>query len=121
MANDGVISWTPSPHNRWTSYESPSASDWLEIDFGEPKTVGRVELAIYDDRGGVQAPAGYTVEYHDGTTWREAAIQQKTPAKPAGGEINEVRFTPVKTRKVRVVFTHRGKARSGVSELLVWE
>jgi hypothetical protein len=31
-----------------------------------------------------------------------------------------VRFDAVKTSKVRVVFTHRGKARSGVSEVLVW-
>jgi hypothetical protein len=120
MANDGVISWTPSPHNRWTSYESPSTSDWLEIDFGEPKTVARVELAIYDDRGGVQAPARYTVEYHDGKTWRGAVNQRRTPAEPAGGQINEVRFAPVTTRKMRVVFTHRGKARSGVSEVLMW-
>jgi hypothetical protein len=120
MANDGVISWSPRPHNRWTSYESPRESDWLEIDFGEPKTVSRVELAIYDDRGGVQAPARYSIEYYDGKSWRETANQRKTPAEPAGGQINEVRFDAVKTRKVRVVFTHRGKARSGVSEVLVW-
>jgi hypothetical protein len=120
MANDGIISYQSRPHNRWTSYESPSASDWLEVDLGEAKTVARVELAIYDDRGGVQAPARYTVQYHDGTTWREAGNQKKTPAVPVGGQLNEARFDPVKTSKVRVVFTHRGKARSGVSEVLVW-
>jgi hypothetical protein len=120
MANDGVLSWTPRPHNRWTSYESPNSTDWLEIEFGEAKVVGQVELALYDDRGGVQAPARYTIEYHDGTSWREALNQQKTPEQPVGGQLNEVRFKPVKTKKVRVVFTHRGKARSGVSEVLMW-
>jgi hypothetical protein len=120
MANDGIISYQGRPHNRWTSYESPSASDWLEVDLGGAKTVGRIELAIYDDRGGVQAPARYTVEYHDGKGWREATGQTKTPAVPVGGQLNEVRFDPVKTSRVRVVFTHRGKARSGVSEILLW-
>jgi hypothetical protein len=120
MANDGIISYQNRPHNRWTSYDSPNASDWLEVDFGTAKTVSRIELAIYDDRGGVQAPARYTVEYHDGKTWREASNQKKMPAVPVGGQLNEVRFDAVKTSKVRVVFTHRGKARSGVSEILVW-
>jgi hypothetical protein len=49
FANDGVVNFNPSPNNRWTSYESPNATDWLQIDFGEEKEIARVELAIYDD------------------------------------------------------------------------
>jgi hypothetical protein len=120
MANDGTVNFSPAPHNRWTSYESPNATDWLEIDFGAAKEVGRVELALYDDRGGVQAPAGYNVQFWDGTTWRDAAGQKKAPEQPAGGQWNEVRFARVKTARVRVVFTHKGKARSGLSEILIW-
>jgi hypothetical protein len=33
---------------------------------------------------------------------------------------NTVTFTPVKTPKLRVVFTNKGKARSGVSEIEIW-
>jgi hypothetical protein len=120
MVNDGVTNFSPSPHNRWTSYESPSASDWLEIDFGKPQAVGRIELAIYDDRGGVQAPTRYDVQYWDGTDWQSAAEQTKAPEEPAGGQINEVRFRKVMTAKVRVVFTHKGTARSGLSEIFIW-
>ncbi len=119
-ANDGKVSFQPNPHNRWTSYESPNASDWLAIDFGKPQTVGRVELAIYDDRGGVQAPTSYTIQVWDGKGWRDVADPKKTPEQPTGGQLNEVRFSPVQTSRLRVVFTHRGKARSGVSEMLVW-
>ena len=32
----------------------------------------------------------------------------------------EVTFDRVKASKVRVLFTHAGKARSGVSEILIW-
>jgi hypothetical protein len=120
MANDGITNFQPTPHNRWTSYESPNDSDWLQIDFGEAREVGRVELAIYDDRGGVQAPRAYNVQHWDGQKWIDAAEQQYSPKQPAGGQWNEVRFNPVKTQKLRVVFTHKGKARSGVSEILVW-
>ena len=45
---------------------------------------------------------------------------RKTPEKSAGGAYNEARFEAVTARKVRVVFTHAGKARSGVTEVLVW-
>jgi hypothetical protein len=120
MANDGVVSFAPSPHNRWTSYESPNASDWLEIDFGAEKEFNRVELAVYDDRGGVQAPTRYDVEVWDGKAWKPVTGVRKTPERPTGGQFNEVRFDRAKASKVRVVFTHAGKARSGVSEVLVW-
>jgi hypothetical protein len=119
-ANDGVVSFSPEPHNRWTSYESPNPTDWIEIDFGREQRVARVELAIYDDRGGVQPPADYAVQLWTGSDWRDAAGQKKDPPRPAGGQFNEVRFDPAKTSKLRVVFTHAGKARSGVSEILVW-
>ncbi len=120
MASDGKVSFRPEPFNRWTSYESPNASDWLEIDFGKETEVGRAELAVYDDRGGVQAPASYNVQFWDGARWRDAAGQTKSPEQPAGGQFNEVRFDKVKTARVRLVFTHKGKARSGVTEVLLW-
>jgi hypothetical protein len=118
--NDGIIFLRPNPHNRWTSYESPNTSDWLAIDFGDKKEVGRVELYIYDDGGGVQAPAKYTVQYWDGSAWQDIPEQKKSPETPAGGVRNTVTFPQVKTTKMRVVFTHKDKARSGLSEIELW-
>jgi hypothetical protein len=120
-ANDGKIVFTPEPRNRWTCFGSKNKSDWLELDFGGEKRVGRVSLYIYDDRGGVQAPAAYTVQYWDGAAFVDCVGQMKNPKRPAGGRVNEVTFTPVKTARVRVVFTHRGEARSGVTEIEAWE
>ena len=119
-ANDGKVSFAPNPHNRWTSYESPDATDWLEVDFGAEKEFRRVELATYDDRGGVQAPAKYEVEYWDGKAWKAVTGAKQSPEKPTGGQWNEVRFAKVKTSKIRVVFTHAGNARSGITEILAW-
>ncbi len=120
LAIDGKTNFLPSPTNRWTSYESPNETDWLEVDFGAEKEFARIELAIYDDRGGVQPPSKYEVEVWDGKAWRTVANAKKVPEKPTGSQVNEVRFDRVKASKVRVVFTHAGKARSGVSELFAW-
>ncbi len=120
MANDGRLSFRNSPPNRWTSFESPNATDWLEIDFGTEREVGRIDLHIYDDRGGVSAPESYEVQMWDGRTWKPAAGARRTPARPAGGRLNTIVFDKARTAKVRVVFTHGGKARSGVSEIEVW-
>jgi hypothetical protein len=121
LAIDGKVNFLPSPVNRWTSYESPNATDWLEIDFGSPKEFGRVELAIYDDRGGVQPPTRYDIEYWDGAAWKAVAGVRKSPEVPAGSVFNEARFDRVQASKLRVVFTHAARARSGVSEVYVWD
>lgn len=120
-AIDGRIMYKPTPVNRWTSYGSPNSNDWLEIEFVEPKEVSRAELYIFDDRGGVQAPANYVVQYFTDGEWRDAADQVKSPATPTGGTVNTVTFRKVTTAKVRVLFSHRGKARSGVTELELWK
>jgi len=118
--NDGIIRFTPNPRNRWTSYQSPDASDWVEIDFGADQRVGRLDLHVFDDHGGVQAPASYAVQTWDGHVWVAATNPRKDPQKPTGGKINSVTFTPVVTRKIRVVFVHQGKSRSGLTELEAW-
>lgn len=119
-ANDGKTVYQPNPVNRWTSYGSTNATDWLEVDFGEAKEVGRVELCLYDDRGGVQPPAAYAVQFWTGSEWREVSDPIKIPAEPVGSAVNTVTFARVTATRIRIVFTHRGAARSGLSELLMW-
>lgn len=121
LAIDGKVNFLPTPVNRWTSYESPDPTDWLEIDFGAPKAFARVELAIYDDRGGVQPPTRYDVEFWDGAAWQPVAGVRKSPEAPTGSVFNEARFDRVRASKLRVVFTHSGRSRSGVSEVYVWD
>ncbi len=121
MVNDGRIVYGPTPHNRWTSYESKSPTDWLEVDFGEPKEISRVDLHLYDDRGGVQAPTSYVIEHWAGTEWKAVSNTVAKPEAPTGGVINTVRFDRVTTSKLRAVFTHKGNSRSGLTEIEVWK
>jgi len=116
-AIDGRVNYKPTPVNRWTSYGSPDKTDWFEVDFGTSKEVRRAELAIYDDRGGVQPPASYTIETFDGVAWREVSDLVKSPLVPAGSAVNTGTFRPVTCQKLRIVFTHNGQSRSGLTEL----
>jgi hypothetical protein len=119
-AIDGKINFLPNPMNRWTSYGSPNAVDWLEVDFGMEKEVRRVELHIYDDHGGVQAPAKYIVQTWSGREWKDVEAAKMTPETPIGGQANRVTFEARKTEKLRILFTNKGKARSGVTEIEIW-
>jgi F5/8 type C domain len=70
LAIDGRINFQPNPNNRWTSYESPNQEDWLEVDFGKEVEFNRVEVHIYDDRGGVQAPESLEIQSFHGGKWK---------------------------------------------------
>ena len=79
-----------------------------------------MELALYDDRGGVQPPARFHLEVWRDGEWQPVTDEVHTPERPLGNALNEIRFEPVTATKLRVVFTHAGAARSGVSEIMVW-
>ena len=119
--NDGLVQFGVNPRNRWTSYTSKAKEDWVAVEFANPTKVGRVEIAIFDDRGGVQAPGAMRVETFVNGAWKAVEAPLSDPPQPVGGQWNEIRFQPQTTGKIRVVFTHKGEARSGISELLVWE
>jgi hypothetical protein len=120
-ANDGKTVFAPTPMNRWTSYESPSESDWLEIQFGKPVEFSRIEMGIYDDRGGVQPPKSFAVEILRDGRWQRVEREVHRPDKPTGSQWNEVRFDPVRADRVRIVFEHQLPAKSGVTEVMIWE
>jgi hypothetical protein len=119
-ALDGRTIFAPSPMNRWTCYESPNPSDWLEIEWDKVKEFGRVDLAIYDDRGGVQAPAEVVLYRDVAGNWEVIPQVQSSFKEPTGGQWNELRFPPVTSTRLKIEFRHRGQARSGVTEVMVW-
>lgn len=117
---DGDIWYDDIPDSRWTAYGSPHASDWYGVDFGSPRLVDEIQLYFYDDGGGVKAPLDYTVQYWNGQAWLDAESQVKTPSVPRGPDRNLVRFSPVYGSQFRVVFTHQGASRTGLTEFEVW-
>ena len=121
VAVDGKINFYPTPPNRWSALGSTNQTDWFEIDFGAPRKVGRLELYIYDDGRGIQPPTDYTIQYWAGDAWRGVNSQSKSPQVPIGGMLNSVSFPQITSSKLRVLFTHGGRARTGLTELLAFD
>jgi len=119
-AIDGKTNFLASPTNRWTSYESPNERDWLEIDFGKETVFNRVELAIYDDRGGVQTPLKYDLEIWRAGRWQAIDDVKRNPESPVGSQWNTASFSNQSSSKIRIQFTNRTPARSGVTEVMIW-
>ncbi|MCM3626120.1 discoidin domain-containing protein [Paenibacillus glycanilyticus] len=118
QVNDGIVSYESTPANRWTSYESPNESDWVQTNFGTSKRKDAVGIYLYADGGGIKAPASYDVQYLNANgEWVSAGNQVKTPEVPAGNALNLVTFDPVDAEKFRIQFTH-SDAKTGVTEIL---
>ncbi|SFK66918.1 F5/8 type C domain-containing protein [Paenibacillus sp. 1_12] len=115
---NGIISYTNNPRDRWTSYYSGSATDWVAIDFGSPKTFNQIKLYIYDDGGGVMTPASYLIQYWNGGNWVGLSNQTKTPATPQAF-LNTVDFDKVTSSKIQIIITHTSGSASGLVELEV--
>ncbi|NOU91775.1 hypothetical protein GC093_00780 [Paenibacillus sp. LMG 31456] len=125
---NGIFSYNESPRDRWTNYGSPNQTDWLAIDFGSVKSFNQVKLYLFNDGGGVQAPASYLIEYWNGSDWKGLINQTKTPAVPEAAlssqatpetTLNMVNFDTVTSSKLRVTFTNKGGSYSGLVELEV--
>lgn len=119
QVNDLQVAFTRYSRNRWTAYGSPNASDWVEIDFGAPRFVHIIELYLWGDDTGVKAPRSYTVEIWDGSTWRDARVLSRLPARPLASARNVVTIEPMRTSRVRVALEHDLPAFSGITELIV--
>lgn len=100
--NDGVA----NPTVRWTNYASANTSDWVSFSFKQKQNISRVLLFIYDDKGGVQPPASYSVEYWNGNKWMPVSNENKNPIVPTA-DLNICTFKTVETNKVRIVMKNK--------------
>lgn len=117
--NDGVIVMDGG-RNRWTAYESKNPTDWVQLDFPNPVTIGRVGLCLFGDTGGVRLPKSFSIETWDGSAWQPVRELGREPVGITPKVPNEITIQPVNTTRLRVTFVHDGNGRSGLSELLVF-
>ncbi len=118
-AHDGKLQYLPEPRNRWTCYESPNAQDWLELAWEQPQDLTRLDVFLFDDRGGVQAPEKLEIQHWNAgsQTWEPIPSLRAQPTKPAGSRRNGFTFPKLTTTRLRLLFTHRQGSKSGVTEI----
>ena len=113
------MAFTKYSRNRWTAFQSPNERDWVAIDFGTPKLVRRIELYLFEDDGGIKAPRDYTVQFWNGTEWRDARVRSRLPERPLASALNVVTIEAVRTTRVRVTLEHDLPAFAGITELII--
>ncbi|MEQ7125170.1 discoidin domain-containing protein [Actinopolymorpha sp. B11F2] len=96
----GPIDGTYGASPRWTSWNSHNDSDWYALTFDGPTVIGRVNLHVYNDNGGVIPPEEYRIQYWKDGRWADVTEITRDPAEPGAG-YNTVVFEPVTTTKIR--------------------
>jgi len=99
------VTSTPGTLSAVTS--KPDTSAWYGVDFGEARYVNTLEVYyLYEpnEQGDhvVVCPNSQTVQYWDGSSWKNVSNAVKRPSSPAAN-LNTITFDLVKTTKLRVV------------------
>lgn len=106
----------------WGNDQSTNATDSLVIDLGGQKNIDMMDIYFYNDRqsGGYAEPTKYTLEYWDGSAWKHAENQNRTPAIPRAN-YNEDKFKEITTDKVRVTVTNQPGRYTAVTEVQLFK
>jgi len=104
----------------WGTTGSPNATDWLELNLGQARSVDEVRLWFRNDRATnrYRQPGSYQIQYLNGSTWTTVPAV-KTPASPQAN-YNLARFTAVNTSRLRVQVTHASGVKTGLTEVKVY-
>ncbi|WP_246365523.1 discoidin domain-containing protein [Nonomuraea rhodomycinica] len=118
----GAVDGYPVNEPFWGAGGSPNSQDWYELNFGAARTFNEVRLYFKDSRPAsatYRAPSAYDVQYHNGSTWVSVPSQAKSPATPRAN-YNVVTFGAVNAQRMRVLATNASGAKTGLTEIKVF-
>jgi hypothetical protein len=121
QAVDGRVWFYPNVRNYWSNAGSQAAEDWFSLDFGAEKQFSSAQLYFYADDAKFKAPAKYTVQYWTGEKWADVSGSSATPKKPLANGENIITFKPVKTSKLRILFTNPKQAAVALVEVKAFD
>ncbi len=106
--HDAALAFDGDPGTRWNARDGMRTNQWLEVDFGSPRTFDRVRIQEAFDRC-----LAHRVETWDGKKWQVAV---------SGGRIGPDRlhsFSPVTASRVRLVIEAVRSDTPSISEFQV--
>ncbi|MYL99250.1 glycogen debranching protein [Novosphingobium sp. FGD1] len=109
-AIDGRTWFYPELPNGWDSASS-GKSQWYSVDFGRDVSLGRAELAFFEDGKAFAAPRSVALE-----VWRDNRWRQVGTAKPVVNGVTQVTWLATETGKVRVIMTQNGRSAIRLAE-----
>ena len=107
---DGLLPETPDDHSvkRHTFWPKTGGTEWLQAEFGKPRTLRVMNIYWFDDtgRGQCRVPKGFRLFYRDGGEWKPLGGPDGTEieikAALERGKANRVRVARVTTDAVRM-------------------
>ncbi|MFD0673020.1 LamG-like jellyroll fold domain-containing protein [Cohnella sp. M.A.Huq-80] len=118
--NDG---YTPTSSNDrghpvYGNWDNPGTTQWVQYTFSANKTISSVDVYWFDDNGGIDLPASYTIQYWNGSAWTNVA-------SPSGlgllaNQYNTTTFTPVTTNQIRLSITAKSTTSTGIESWKVY-
>ncbi|GIE37018.1 hypothetical protein Ait01nite_100630 [Actinoplanes italicus] len=114
--NDGLEPGSSSDtvNPRWGTWPN-AGSQWAELQWPSAVTVGRAQVYLFDDGGGVRVPASWKLQYWTGSAYADVPGADGYPR--AADAYNTVTFTPLTTTRLRVALTASGTSSVGLLEV----
>ena len=110
-AIDGRMWFFPEIGNGWSPANESRSASWYAVDLRERKLIGSVELYLLGQEGGFAAPESVTVQYDDGSGWRDAKVRGGAVTPVANG-MTRIALLPIVTEKLRVVMRRSDSQRN---------
>jgi hypothetical protein len=106
---------------RFTFWDHCGSVEWVQYDFPQRRNVSRSGVYWFDDTGvgRCRVPKSWRLLWLDGVTWREVA--KPSAYSVERDRMNEVAFTPVATRSLRLEVTLQPEFSGGMFEWTVGE
>lgn len=113
--NDGVATFPVAVQSTaWGTYGITGETQWAQLTWDEPVTVGTSRLLFFDDGGGMDLPASYKLEYLDGEAWVE--VPEPSGYTTTLGEFDVVTHGAITTTALRATLTKPASAYVGIVE-----
>ena len=109
QAVDGRTWYFPEIRNRWSTLGSLSSSDWLAIDFGQPRVISEVRIYPFVDSTPFGIPDDVSIDFKNDKEWVPITISQRIPEKILANTGNRLLFEKVNARIIRINFRHTSK------------
>jgi hypothetical protein len=105
---------------RWTSWSQKGKKQQVDIKLKKPQQIESISVYWYDDKGGVQVPVSWNVEYQDQGAWRPFKLYVTDMYGIQPDQFNMVHpAEPFTTDAIRLNITPRRDATVGILEVVI--
>ncbi|MBR5283317.1 MAG: glycoside hydrolase family 127 protein [Alistipes sp.] len=105
---------------RWTSYSEFGKAQWVELELKKEQPVESVSVYWYDDKGGVQLPVSWSLEYRVGGEWKAWQLYNTDNYNLFADQYNMVHpAEPIKADAIRINVQPKANSTAGILEVVV--